>query len=271
MFVAACSRKTYSVTDATVAWQRAGWELLSWDEQRAARRALCVVSSIDGREAKVLLRERTADAVIDGRSLAHVVALYAATRAELVRVDDTFRCDGSRCERPHALIRPADALALGCRAFFDALAPRLGTLMLASAFAALGVSSPAVSENPEARSRLASHGDGWRLTLDDALALARALRAHPGPESSLWNEALVPRFGDPGPLRGAVAMDERDAWFVGYSVGSAERLVVCHVAECEGRAGAVALHGARSVFESLTRLPSSPRTPAASSARRRVR
>lgn len=228
---------------------RAGWQLVRWDELRSARRALAVIATLDRRQAHVWTRERAPEVALPARSLAHVVALVAAARAELVRVDDTFRCDGSRCERPHGLIRPADAIAVGCRGFFDALAPRLGTSMLASAFAALQVASPAVSEDPEARARLASHGDGWSLSLDDALAFALALREHPGPEPTLWNEALVPRFGEPGPLRGVVAMDDREAWFVGYSVGASERLVVTHVSECEGRAGTVVLAAARAALD----------------------
>lgn len=264
----ACSRRTYSVTDAAVAL-RPGWRALQWDELRGARRGFAVVSPVDTsapEHAPVLFwsRERTVDAVIGARSLAHVVALVAATRAELVHVDDTFRCDGSRCERPHGLIRPADALSLGCRGYFDGLAPRLGAPMLASAFSLLGVSSPAVAEDPEARARLASHGEGWVLTIDDALALARALRARPGPEPNLWNEALVPRFGEPGSLRGVVAMDENEAWFVGFSVGATERLVIAHTAECEGRAGNVVLAAARSAFDTVAR--AAPTTPASGSA-----
>lgn len=251
---AQCHRRSYSVTDAS-ALLRAGWELIRWDDLRSARRALAVVSTLDRRQAHVWVRERAPDVAIPARSLAHVVALVAATRAELTRADDTFRCDGSRCERPHGLIRPADAMALGCRAFFDSLAPRLGSSMLASAFAALEVTSPAVPEDPEARSRLASHGDGWSLSVDDALALAATLRAHPGPEPTLWNEALVPRNGDLGPLRGVVAMDDREAWFVGYTVGTAERLVVTHVAECDERAAVVVVAAARAAFRGSLEVP----------------
>jgi hypothetical protein len=270
-----CSRRSYSVTDAAIAL-RPGWRALRWDELQSARRAFAVVSPVDGQGTSATpitfwSRERTVDATINARSLSHVVALIAATRAELVRIEDTYRCDGSRCERPHGLIRPADALSLGCRGYFDELAPRLGAPMLASAFSLLGVSSPAVPEDPEARARLAAHGDGWTLSLDDALSLARALRARPGPEPNLWNEALVPRFGEPGSLRGVVAMDENEAWFVGFSVGAIERLVVAHTAECEGRAGNVVLAAARAAFEGTTRTSAPSSSSGSAPIQRRVR
>ncbi|MFO0561933.1 MAG: hypothetical protein U0269_28230 [Polyangiales bacterium] len=262
-----CGRRSYSVTDAASSL-RPGWQLVRWDELRAARRAVAAVATVDRRQGQVWTRERPTDVAIPARSLVHIVTLVAASRAELTHVDDTFRCDGSRCERPHGLIRPADAMALGCRGYFDALAPRLGTSMLASAFAALAVTSPAVPEDPEARSRLASNGEGWSLTIDDALALASALRDHPGPEPTLWNEALVPRLGEPGPLRGIVAMDDREAWFVGYTVGTAERLVVAHVAECDDRAALVVLAAARAAFAGSVEQPRAVPAPPVRRSRR---
>jgi hypothetical protein len=226
-----------------------------------------VVSSLDAREALVWSREYAADVRLPSRTLVHAVALVAALRSELAHANDTYTCDGSRCERPHAVIRPSDALALGCRGYFTALAPRLGTTMLASTFASLGLTSPSVPEDPEARVRFALHGEGWSLSLDDALALARSLRAHPGPEAFIWNEALVPRFGDPGPLRGVVAMDESVGWFVGHSVGASERLVVVSLSECEGRAGTIALSAARQAFDGTVH-PPRPAAPPQTNPRR---
>lgn len=241
-------RRTYSVTDSSLSL-RPGWQLIRWDDLRGSRRALALVSTLDRREVQLWVRDQPLDVPIGARSLAHVPALVAATRGELAHTDDTFRCDGARCERPHGLIRPADALALGCRGYFDQLAPRLGSSMLAAAFAALSVTSPAVPEDPNARTRLASHGEGWALSLDDMVALAASLRDHPGPDPNLWNEALVPRSADPGPLRGVIAADDSEAWFVGYTVGAAERLVIAHLAECEGRPASAVLAAARAAFE----------------------
>ncbi len=134
--------------------------------------------------------------------------------------------------------------------------------MIASAFAALGMTSPPVPDDLEARVRFALRGEGWRLGVEDAIALARGLRSLATSDPGAWSEALIPRHGDPGPLRGVVAADEGAAWFVGYSTGPSARAVIAHVADCAERPGVSALGAARlALAESGQRpLPTRART-----------
>jgi hypothetical protein len=248
-----CTRGRARGTDAGPWETLSGWSVGSWDTLRGARRGLAAVREIEGGEGVLRRRDLSVSERLRAGTLVHTAALVAGLRGELVRPDERYACDGTRCERPHGAIRPTDALSLGCRGYFSALAPRLGTVMLASAFASLGLTSPAVPDEPEARVRFALRGEGWSLTVEDGVALSRGLHALATSEPGVWSEALVPRHGDPGALRGVVAADEGAAWFVGYSVGSRACSVVVFVSDCEGRPGDVALRVARDALAESAR------------------
>ncbi|MDP3274024.1 MAG: hypothetical protein Q8Q09_02440 [Deltaproteobacteria bacterium] len=246
----ACRRETYSVTGRGLP---SGWRERRLEASLGARRALVLSSREDQREAVLWSRDLGWDLPLRGGALVHTALLLAVLRGELVTADTVFRCDGSRCERAHGAIRPADALALGCRTFFVPLASRVGTSMLASAFAVLGLASPSVPDDPVVRTRFALEGEGWVLRIQDTLAMGQALSRHPEPAPTMWSEALVPRSAEPGPLRGVVAVRDTEAWFVGYSVGSEPRWVSAFVSDCDGRPGQVVVSLARATHEAWLR------------------
>ena len=219
--------------------------------------AVAITTHLDLADEQVFTRHDSADIATRPAGLATVATLLAGLRSGLITASSRHACNGYDCWRAHGEIGPADALAFACNNFFEDLAGRVGSSALAAAFQSLGIDPPPIPEDRAARSRLATHSEHWSLTPRAALRMAQALARKPAPWFELLDEAVLPRVGSPGPLRGSASSDNASGWFVGYATTPDDRLVVVRVAGCTGSCAVAAIRVARWTVEHVR----APRTP----------
>lgn len=233
--------------------------------------AVAISTRRDLTDEQVFTRHDSADIATRPAGLATVVTLLAGLRSGVITASSRHTCNGYDCWRAHGEIGPADALAFACNNFFEDLAGRLGSSALAAAFSSLGIAPPPIPEDRAARTRLATRSESWSITPRAALRLARALADKPAPWFDLFDEAVLPRVGSPGPLRGSASTDNTSGWFVGYATTPDDRLVVVRVSGCTGSCAVAALRVGRWTLERI-RPPSVPvRANDAGAFARRVR
>jgi beta-lactamase class D len=236
-------------------------------------RGVVIIAGPELTAERVYARGDTADIASEPAGVVGVITLLAGFRSGMIDANARYRCTGYNCWRAHGEITPAQALALGCDAFFEDLAARLGSDALAPAFNELGLSPPPIPVDPVARVRLAAHSDGWSITPRAALRLARAMMNHPTPWYAPLDEALVPQTVDTAGLHGkAGGTTDRVGWFVGFVTAPQRRLVVSRVAGCSEPCAIRALRLASWALgreQPSSRATPPPREPAAPAIRRR--
>jgi hypothetical protein len=225
------------------------------------QRGVVLTARPDFGDERVFAREDSPEVASSPSSVAMAVTLMAGLRSGLVTSASRHTCNGYNCSRTHGELGPADALGVSCHHFFESLATRLGSAALGASFASLGLEPPPIPEDGAARARLVTRGEGWTLSPRRALRLARTFVQRPAPWFDTFDEALVPRVGEPGPLRGVVGSDELSGWFVGYATGGDPRLVVVRVAGCPGSCGDEAVRVARWAVDRLRALPDAGSAP----------